>query len=1098
VLARFADYELLEEIARGGMGIVYKARQVSLNRLVALKMILSGQFASKQEVLRFRVEAEAAANLRHPNIVAIYETGEHQGQHFFSMEYVAGPNLSQLVGNRPLNAQLAARYTLGIARAIHYAHGQNTLHRDLKPSNVLVDADDQPRITDFGLMRRLRGPYGLTMTGQMLGSPNFMPPEQCGSGSTRDSRVPSGNPPDGNNENLADRQGCEETINRSLVACGGSPRAAGQWPALPRERAGPWSDVYGIGAILYHLLTARPPFQAETVHDVLLQLREQDPVAPRLLNRSIPRDLETICLKCLEKAPDQRYATANELADDLERFLHNEPIRARPVGRAERAWRWCRRKPALASFIAATSFLLLTILIGSPIAIFRINQARRAEQVQLKRAEAEALRARQNLYAAHMNLAQRAVQEDDFYGALQLLERQRPTNTFGKSEFRNRKSESKNSDRPSTINSQLSTDLRGWEWRYLWKQCQGEERFILWEQTNAAMAVSSAGLISAGLSADGKTVFSACNEPVVRLFDLESRREVARLPHSERVVGAAASPDGRWLATTTEKSDEPQPVLLWSLATLKVEAIFATNFCLRPRSIIFSPDSQWLAFGTVFDGIRLWDVKARSEITNLPAFQPRNGPLALAFSPDGRQLAYSENDLGVIALWDISSRSLVGHLTNHQDFVMALAFSPDGQTLASGGQDRTAKVWNLTDRQVRFTITNDSGGVISLAFSPDGRTLAVGASGGNGRIIRLVDVETGLQTGALRGHRLLINSLAFTTSYGRTLISASADGTIRVWDTVPRPKEKLAHLFARDSISTAWLDYGPAVCLSSDGRHLLTVYTNQTFSLWDTLRFEEGERYPLPSADTSCAAVAPGGKLAAFGSCAGELLLWDVEAGQKRFSARPTTNGVCRLAFSPDGRQVASASDNNAIRVWDVSTLTETNFFSTAGESPMSLAFSADGRVLMAGFTGPVKLWRLDRPSAIATFRGHDLEVRGLALLPDGQTLISSTADICFWDVRTRQETYKIPGGVGPEGAIALSADGRRLAAAGGDGLIVIYDVASHEEVARLPGHKEFVSAMAFTPDGDHLVSVSKKQLRVWRAASLAEADSTPGKSSRP
>jgi serine/threonine protein kinase len=185
VPARFGDYELLEEIARGGMGIVYKARQVSLNRLVAVKMILSGQFASKQEVLRFRVEAEAAANLRHPNIVAIYETGEHQGQHFFSMEYVPGPNLAQLVGNRPLNAQPAARYTLAIARAIHYAHGQNTLHRDLKPSNVLVDADDQPRITDFGLMRRLRGPYGLTVTGQMLGSPNFMPPEQCGWGSSR-------------------------------------------------------------------------------------------------------------------------------------------------------------------------------------------------------------------------------------------------------------------------------------------------------------------------------------------------------------------------------------------------------------------------------------------------------------------------------------------------------------------------------------------------------------------------------------------------------------------------------------------------------------------------------------------------------------------------------------------------------------------------------------------------------------------------------------------------------------------------------------------------------------------------------------------------
>src|SRR5439155_25278168 len=240
------------------MGIVYKARQVSLNRLVALKMILSGQFASKQEVLRFRVEAEAAANLRHPNIVAIYETGEHQGQHFFSMEYVGGPNLSQLVGTRPLNAQLAARYTLAIARAIHYAHGQNTLHRDLKPSNVLVDADDQPRITDFGLMRRLRGPYGLTVTGQMLGSPNFMPPEQCGWGSTRDSNVPSGDAP-------------APPLTPSLSPPRGEgARRAGEGTLHGSSRTGPWSDVYGIGAILYHLLTARPPFQAETVQDVLL------------------------------------------------------------------------------------------------------------------------------------------------------------------------------------------------------------------------------------------------------------------------------------------------------------------------------------------------------------------------------------------------------------------------------------------------------------------------------------------------------------------------------------------------------------------------------------------------------------------------------------------------------------------------------------------------------------------------------------------------------------------------------------------------------------------------------------------------------------
>ena len=226
----FGAYELLEEIARGAMGVVYRARQKTLNRVVALKLILSGQFASKQEVLRFRGEAEAAANLRHPNIVAIYETGEHDGHHFFSMDYIEGRNLAEIVRDGPLPARRAARYAQVISEAIHYAHGQGTLHRDLKPSNVLIDAQDQPRITDFGLAKRVRGDFGLTVTGQTLGSPNFMPPEQTGG---------------------------------------------------KQARIGPPSDVYGIGAILYHLLTGRPPFQAETIEQILSQLRETEPVSPR-------------------------------------------------------------------------------------------------------------------------------------------------------------------------------------------------------------------------------------------------------------------------------------------------------------------------------------------------------------------------------------------------------------------------------------------------------------------------------------------------------------------------------------------------------------------------------------------------------------------------------------------------------------------------------------------------------------------------------------------------------------------------------------------------------------------------------------------------
>jgi serine/threonine protein kinase len=312
-LRYFGDYELLEEIARGGMGVVYKARQLSLNRLVAVKMILSGNLASAADVARFRAEAEAAANLRHPNIVAIHEVGEHEGQHYFSMDYVEGKSLAQLIsdfGFRISDFERAARYVKTIAEAIHYAHQQGTLHRDLKPSNVLIDFSDQPHITDFGLAKRVKHDSDLTVSGQILGTPNFMSPEQ----------------------------------------------AAGK-----RGGAGPQSDVYSLGAILYFLLTGRPPHVGETVHETLAKVLNSEPAAPRSLNQEIPRDLETICLKCLEKEPHRRYASAQDLAQDLGRFLSDEPILARPVGRMEWVWRRCRRH-SLVTVLAVSLVIALTVM----------------------------------------------------------------------------------------------------------------------------------------------------------------------------------------------------------------------------------------------------------------------------------------------------------------------------------------------------------------------------------------------------------------------------------------------------------------------------------------------------------------------------------------------------------------------------------------------------------------------------------------------------------------------------------------------------------------------------------------------------------------
>src|SRR5262245_39822451 len=384
----FGDYELLDEIARGGMGVVYRARQRRLGRTVAVKLLVGGQLATREFVHRFRVEAAAAAALQHPNIVAIHDVCVHEGNHFFSMDYVEGQNLAELVGNRPLPTQKAAHYMKLIAEAIHYAHEQGILHRDLKPSNVLVDAGtDQPRVTDFGLAKRLDGESSLTLTGQVLGSPHFMPPEQA------DAR---------------------------------------------RGKVSRRSDVYTLGGILYFLLTARPPFQGDSLETTLGQVLNVEPVSPRLLNPTVPRDLETICLKCLSKEPGRRYPTAQAIGEDLVRFLNAEPILARPTTRLERAWRWCRRKPALAGLLATAAVLLLTVAIGSPIAAFRIQRA-------LQNAEA-------NLYGADLNMVQTALADADLVHARGLLDRHRP--------------------------AFVQNDPRGFEWRYLWNLCQGDEKFV--------------------------------------------------------------------------------------------------------------------------------------------------------------------------------------------------------------------------------------------------------------------------------------------------------------------------------------------------------------------------------------------------------------------------------------------------------------------------------------------------------------------------------------------------------------------------------------------------------------------------------------------
>tara|TARA_R110002072_G_scaffold303099_1_gene493543 strand:+ start:293828 stop:295330 length:1503 start_codon:yes stop_codon:yes gene_type:complete len=311
-LRYFGDYELLEEIARGGMGVVYKARQTRLNRIVALKMILAGQFASQAEVERFQAEAEAAAQLDHPGIVPVFEVGDHDGHHFFSMALVEGDSLADRVATGPFSSRDAATLMKYITEAVGFAHDKGVVHRDLKPANILIGDDGQPRVTDFGLAKQAGRASELTVTGQILGAPGYMSPEQAGG----------------------------RAVN-----------------------AGEAADVYSLGAILYAMLTGRPPFVADRPLELIQAVINDEPPSPRTINRGVPRDLEMICLKCLQKRPGDRYVSAHELVDDLARFLDGEPVRARPLPTLTRWYRWADRN--MGKFTAAA--IIVCLLLPLPI-----------------------------------------------------------------------------------------------------------------------------------------------------------------------------------------------------------------------------------------------------------------------------------------------------------------------------------------------------------------------------------------------------------------------------------------------------------------------------------------------------------------------------------------------------------------------------------------------------------------------------------------------------------------------------------------------------------------------------------------------------------
>ena len=1026
----FGDYELLEEVAVGGMGIVYKARQASLNRIVAVKMILKGALATDEDVKRFRTEAEAAANLQHPGIVAIHEVGLHEGQHYFSMDFVEGRSLAELIRDQPLSVRQAAEYLREAAEAVHYAHQQGTLHRDLKPSNIMIDGQDRVRITDFGLAKRIEGNSDLTLSGQILGTPSYMPPEQA-------------------------------LGRRSLIAAA--------------------SDIYSLGAVLYELLAGRPPFRGESPVETLKQVETLDPVSPRLLNPATPADLETICLKCLEKEPHKRYGTAQLLADDLGRFLRGETIVARPVGRVERSWRWCRRNPVVAGLATAVAVALVSGTAVSSYFAVRSNtfaveadaraqeaiaereradaktaealserqradetaaqeriahaeagRQRQAAEQLAKDAEASAERARRLLYVSDMNLAQQSWKDTNVGRVLELL-------------------------KPYEQNAGKQ-DLRGWEWDYLWKLCHSDLRTL----------TGHIGIIhSVAFSPDGKRIASGSEDRTIKVWDTESGVELATLKgHTREVWSVAFSPDGKRIASASLDNT----IKLWNaesgaeLATLKGHA-------REVWSVAFSPDGKRIASGSEDRTIKVWDAESGAELVTLKGHADL--VLSVAFSPDGKRIASACRDQ-TIKLWNAESWAELVTLRGHTRAVRTVTFSPDGQRVASGCDDKSVRVWDV-ERGVELATFGHAEIVISVAFSPDGKRIAAGIAD---RTITLRDVVSGAKLATLKGHANLVASVAFSPD-GKRIASGSWDRTIKLWDAEPGAEPALLKGHANLVVSVAF---------SPDGKRIASGSWDRTIKLWDVERRTELATLKGHASVVSSLAFSPDGERVASGSWDQTIKMWDAASGAELITFKGHAADIVSVAFSPDGKRIASGSNGPTVKLWNAENGAELDAFKGHGGTIQSVAFSPDGkRIASGGEDRTIKLWDVERRTELATLKGHASVVSSLAFSPDGKVIASGSRDqaIKLWHVASGAELATLKGHAREVWSVAFSPDGKRITSASLDNTIKLWDAESGAELATLQGPAGPVGSVAFSPDGKRLVAGAGPTICLYNATVL-------------
>lgn len=1028
-------FEVLELLGRGGFGVVYKARDPHLDRLVAVKVPRAGYFDSDEEEERFLREARHAARLRHPRIVQIYEVARENGLPYIVSEFIEGLNLADIMSGRRLSFREAAQLVAQIADVLDFAHREKVIHRDIKPSNVLIDSTGNAYLCDFGLARRSEGEFTITLQGEVIGTPTYMSPEQ----------------------------------------------ASGEFHRLDGR-----SDVYSLGVVMYRLLTGELPFRGSR-RMLLHQVLHEEPRPPRRVNEHISRDLETICLKGMAKEPDKRYSTARDMADDLRRWLNGEPIRARPIGKLERLVRWRRRNPLIANLMLTIAFLLIAAAAAAGLGAWHEHALRTIADQERKNAEVARGQAQRNAEESHNRLVQaqlthgtERLEQGDWFASLSWFA------SAGKLAQRDPYGESLHRLRIGSILGQCPKLTQLWvvggDVRSIDFSADGQRMLAAAEDGKTGRAgvwhVETGQLVGklwqpgdriwhASLSPDGQHVAVGCTNGTIHVWNVETG-ELAYPPvrhGDEKTEGWVEqvwfSRDGRLLLTASLD----HTARLWNAASGQV--IRELKHDTKVYHARFSPDETRI----VTAGGNKVGEASEARVWTAESGVPIGDPMkhdefiwTVTFSPDGKRILITDQG-GIAQMWDGETAKVLPFRVEHGVPVQAAAFSPDGRFVATGSSDGLVRLWHADSGKPAARAMRHLASVLRVAFAPDGRSLVSACAD---HTARRWDVTHGWPIDPWLRHAADVLHATFDGS-GRFLVTAGTDGTVKRWDLATAPTW-LPPLQHDRSVQRAMFSF--------DGRRVATASNDGTVKVWNATDGTLLTQAPLVHEDPrrvmGDGAFSPDGSRLATASYDGTIMIWDTRSYQRLLGPLRHSEGVRQIAFNARGDRLVSASDDKTARIWNTSTgelVAELRH-----DGPVMFAtFSPDGSfVATASQDKTARIWRADNGSPVGDPVQHDDWVMRVAFSPDGRRLLSTGHNrdkrVSITDLASRRRLDIYHTGSVHSGL--FSSDGRWLLTAAYDGDVVVWDSFTGQRAGPALNHRGAATTSAkFSSDGRLVVT---------------------------